>query len=787
MNTPTRHPIRCLAFAAAWLWMASAHAQNAAVTINVDANAGKHPISPYIYGVAFADNATLTDLNAPLNRQGGNNASRYNWKINAANHDFDWYFESLDEGGATPGLMGDDIVATSHAAGAQPMLTIPMLDWVAKLGANRSKLASFSQAKYGAQTGADWQWMPDAGNGVLASTGQYVTGNDPNDANVPAGVAFQQTWVQHLVAKWGLAANGGLKFYILDNEHSIWHSTHRDVHPVGATMGEVRQKMIDYSNMIKAVDPGALVVGPEEWGWSGYFYSGYDQQYGAAHGWCCYPDRAANGNMDYMPWLLDQLHKYDIANGKRVLDVFSLHYYPQDGEYGDDVSTSTQLKRNRSTRSLWDPNYVDTSWIADKVNLIPRMKGWVATYYPGLKLAITEYNWGAEGHINGATAQADVYGIFGREGLDYATRWTTPDASTPTYKAMKLYRNYDGSKHGFGDVSVSASVPNPDNLSAFAATRSADGAMTVMVISKVLTGNTPVTVNLANFAAGASAQRWQLTSANAITRLADVAVGSGALTATVPAQSVTLFVIPPTTSSPPVANFSYVTAGLTAKFTDTSTAPGGTIVSRAWTFGDGGTSSIANPSHFYAAGGNYNVTETVTDNRGATSSKTSQVRVSNSGGTQLLRNVGFEAGTAYPWTMTQGVLRNDSASAYTGNWHARLANTSTGGLVSNVRQSVTLSSGKAAAVLSFYLHTATAETTTTTMADVLYVRVWNPDGSFIATLATYSNLDATPGYVLRSLDMSPYIGRSVRVGFVGANNATLETTWDIDNVTVTEH
>ena len=65
------------------------------------------------------------------------------------------------------------------------MLTIPMIGWVAKLGPNRSKLASFSIAKYGAQTGNDWQWFPDAGNGIRTN-GQFVTGNDPNDANVPA-------------------------------------------------------------------------------------------------------------------------------------------------------------------------------------------------------------------------------------------------------------------------------------------------------------------------------------------------------------------------------------------------------------------------------------------------------------------------------------------------------------------------------------------------------------------------------------------------------------------------
>ena len=642
MNTTQHSRIRCAAFAISTLLMASAQADNAAVTVNVDANAGKHSISPYIYGVAPPGNgitaATLLDLNAPIDRYGGNTSSSYNWQLNASNHANDWYFESIAENSATAGELGDNFIATNKAGGAQTMITIPMLDWVAKVGSGRSKLASFSQAKYGNQTDADWQWFSDAGNGVLASNGQNVSGNDPNDSSTPSSATTQKAWVQHLTSKWGLAASGGLKFYILDNEHSIWQGTHRDVHPVGPKEGEIRQKMIDYSNMIKAADPGAMVVGPEEWGWSGYFYSGYDQQYGAAHGWCCYPDRAANGNMDYMPWLLDQLHKYDVANGTHVLDVFSLHIYPQGGEFGDDTSTSMQQLRNKSTRSLWDPNYVDQSWIGDKVYLIPRMKSWVSTYYPGLKTAITEYNWGAEGHINGATTQADIYGIFGREGLDYATRWTTPDATTPTYKAMKLYRNYDGSKHGFGDNSVSASAPNPDNLSAFAATRSTDGALTVMVISKVLSGNTPVTVHLANFAAGATAQEWQLTSANAIKRLADVAVSSGNVAASVPAQSISLFVVPAGgTNVPPIAVAKATPTGgiapLAVNFTSTGSSDSdGGIASYAWVFGDGATSTSANPSHAYTVVGNYSPKLTVTDNKGATASKTIAVTVTDGTG-----------------------------------------------------------------------------------------------------------------------------------------------------------
>jgi hypothetical protein len=476
-----------------------------------------------------------------LNRNGGNNTSRYNWQVNADNRGNDWYFESIGDSSAVAGERGDTFVANARAAGAQAMLTIPTIEWIARVGASRTKLASFSIAKYGAQSGNDWQWFPDAGNGTRTN-GQVITGNDPNDANVPSNSLLQQAWVQHLVSRWGTSASGGLRYYILDNEPSIWHSTHRDVRPTAPTMDEIRDKLVDFAGKIKAVDPSALVVGPEEWGWSGYFYSGFDQQYGSLHGWGSLPDRNNHGGADYLPWLLAALRQNHTATGTRLLDIFTVHYYPQGGEFSDDVSNAMQLRRNRSTRSLWDPSYVDETWINDRVQLIPRLRGWVNANYPGTGTGITEYNWGAENHINGATTQADVLGIFGREGLDLAARWTTPANTTPTYNAIKMYRNYDGQKSTFGDASVTASVPNPDALSAFAARRSSDGALTVMVINKALSGATSAAINIANFQAAGSAKVWQLTSANVISRLPDAAVGGGTVSATLPAQSVSLFV-----------------------------------------------------------------------------------------------------------------------------------------------------------------------------------------------------------------------------------------------------
>jgi PKD repeat protein len=602
-----------------------ARAQNSPVTVTVSTGTNRHLINPNVYGVAHADGAALGDLNVPLNRNGGNNTSRYNWQQNADNRGQDWYFESIPAVSATPGEVGDTFVQTSKGAGAEPMLTIPMVGWVGKLGPNRSKLASFSIAKYGAQQDADVQWFPDAGNGVLGS-GAFVTGNDPNDANVPADSLFQLGWMQHLTQRFGGASAGGLRWYILDNEPSIWHATHRDVHPAGATMDEVRAKTIDYAARVKANDPSALVVGPEEWGWSGYLLSGYDQQWGSVNGWSNLPDRAAHGGADYLPWLLDQLRQDAAARGRRLLDVFSVHYYPQGGEFSDDVSSAMQLRRNRSTRSLWDPSYVDETWIADTVQLVPRLKSWVNAYYPGTQTAVTEYNWGAEAHMNGATAQADVLGIFGREGLDMAARWTTPTADTPVYDAIKIYRNYDGNRSTFGDTSVAATGPNPDVVSAFAAERSSDGALTVMVIVKSLAGTTATTLDLASFGPGTTAQVWQLKAGSRVTRIADASIANARLTATLPPQSVTLFVVPKGAPNQPPVSYPFATPGGGVAPIQISFNGGmsydndGTIVSYSWNFGDGSTATGSGLVHTYTTAGTYQARLTVTDDKGATGS-----------------------------------------------------------------------------------------------------------------------------------------------------------------------
>jgi PKD repeat protein len=79
---------------------------------------------------------------------------------------------------------------------------------------------------------------------------------------------------------------------------------------------------------------------------------------------------------------------------------------------------------------------------------------------------------------------------------------------------------------------------------------------------------------------------------------------------------------PPAPNDPPDADFDARCEKLTCTFTDKSKDQDGAIVSWSWSFGDGSTSSERNPVHTYATKGRFDVLLTVTDDRGATDTKT---------------------------------------------------------------------------------------------------------------------------------------------------------------------
>jgi hypothetical protein len=102
--------------------------------IGIDVAANRKPISPQIYGTAYATSNQLEDLNFTMNRSGGNEETTYNWEINAHGKGNDYYFESYPDPSATPGETADSFVANSQQGGAQPLITVPMIGWAPMLG-----------------------------------------------------------------------------------------------------------------------------------------------------------------------------------------------------------------------------------------------------------------------------------------------------------------------------------------------------------------------------------------------------------------------------------------------------------------------------------------------------------------------------------------------------------------------------------------------------------------------------------------------------------------------------
>lgn len=187
------------------------------------------------------------------------------------------------------------------------------------------------------------------------------------------------------------------------------------------------------------------------------------------------------------------------------------------------------------------------------------------------------------------------------------------------------------------------------------------------------------------------------------------------------------------------------------------------------------TTLVANGSHTlvskaYDAANNVGASSTVT------------VTLNNGTVQQLLGNPGFENGSAAaPWAAGSGVIDNSTQEpAHTGSWKAWLDGYGTTH-TDTLSQQVAIPSSITTATLTFWLHIDTAETTTTTAYDTLTVQIQNTSGTVLATLATYSNLNANTGYAQKSFDLSAYKGQTVKIVLTGVEDSTKQTSFVVDD------
>jgi len=405
----------------------------------------RSPISPYVYGINHPKWGQ-DGWKSPLSRAGGNRLTAYNWETNASNAGSDWQHQNDN-------LMGTDVpgeamrrsVAGSFEHGAAIVMTVPILGRVAadkNGGGDVAKTPDFLNRRFVVS-------LPKK-DGPLADT------PDPADGRV-----YQDEFVAWLERKFP-GAHPPI-FYCMDNEPELWSSTHARLHPEKVRFDEIVRLNIDYASAVKRVAPKALVFGFVSYGW---------------HGLTTLQDAPDRNGRDFSEVFLQEMAAAEKKAGKRLVDVFDFHWYPEarGGKKRiteDDASPEVAAARVQAPRSLWDPSYKESSWVANAaggaIRLLPRLKGKIDQFYPGTKLAMTEYYYGGGGDISGALAQADVLGILGREGVFAAALWhlgRSDDRSI--HAAFAMFRNYDGRDGAFGDTGLAVTGGDPARASLYA-------------------------------------------------------------------------------------------------------------------------------------------------------------------------------------------------------------------------------------------------------------------------------------------------------------------------------
>lgn len=149
---------------------------------------------------------------------------------------------------------------------------------------------------------------------------------------------------------------------------------------------------------------------------------------------------------------------------------------------------------------------------------------------------------------------------------------------------------------------------------------------------------------------------------------------------------------------------------------------------------------------------------------------------------QKLLNPGFEAG-ATSWSATSGVITESAnGRARSGTWYGWLCGYEDGLAHTDVLyQTVTMPASYTSATLSFWLRITTTEAPGSIAYDTLRIQLRDTSGNVLATLATYSNVDATGSYLQRNFNLVGYAGRTVRVYLLGSQDSTLRSDFQVDD------
>ena len=535
------------------LGLALASSSVAAVTIAVDANAGRIPINPAIYGkndgVSDAPSKPTTDSLINLDKSvgvkllrlsGGNNSTKYQWRKKLSSHPdwynnvyaHDWDFSAQEVQNKLPGVQG--------------LFTLQVLGWAASNTTNNWGDWAWAQAHGGSYPPAG---LDLAGGGTTDGTNLLTKGN-PN--------LYLERWPADsavgILPHWFGAGGVGLdtnrfRYWNMDNEPEIWNGTHSDVVTDTMVIDTFINRYITVAKAARAKWPGITLVGPvfaNEWQW--WNWNNHTLDIGGVK----------YSNMEYF---IKKVGAAEASSGKRLLDVWDMHFYPG---YNDASKVTDLLQIHRlfyDTTYKWPGSNgihaIDGQWgtaVANYTYL--RIERWMNQYLGAGRgrSAMTEFG-AASGSGNAsvnAVAYASMLGTFANNKFELFTPW---DWYPGWYETMHLFTTYAKSTR------VKSTSTLDTLVSAYSSLNAGGDSLTVILVNRDQNNAQSTSVSLANFVTTlTSAQTRQLANLtgetfksgtqNAVVS-GTVPIANNAFTISLPKLSVTAVVL--ASSSTPVA------------------------------------------------------------------------------------------------------------------------------------------------------------------------------------------------------------------------------------------
>jgi fibronectin type 3 domain-containing protein len=511
------------------------------VTITIDPTKTK-PISPWIYGINFYSGISSAPPLLTFDRAGGNRWTAYNWETNASNAGSDYIYDNDNylSSSNVPAEAVRSFIAGDQAKRAASLVTLQLQGLVSAdengpvSVANPPDLTRFKQVVDKKST---------------VSSVAFTVTPDTTDANV---YMDEFAWALNQKLPGIFAANAQLPTFVsLDNEPELWNSTHLEVqghNPV--TSDNYISKTINLSKALKDQFPNLVIFGPVHYGFQGlYNWQG--------------ELRSAPGGADWFPdKYLKALSTASAAYGKPLVDVYDFHWYDEiydaSGTRILNLSGTTLTDAQvqlivQSPRDLWDATFKDDNnsnpWIFNElgqtpINILGRLQAKINAEFPGMKIAITEYEHGGWNHIAGTIAQADTLGVFGSQGVFAATFWPPNGTYSYALAGFRAFRGFDGANASFGDISLQTTSSSVKDLVVYASLDSTTPGRVVFVA--INRSNSVKVTAIDGQALSGTAHLYQMTAASAQgqTPVQPVSAGTmpvvgSSLTITLPALSVT--------------------------------------------------------------------------------------------------------------------------------------------------------------------------------------------------------------------------------------------------------